>query len=205
MKSFIKARSILVVDDDASVVICITMRLKQDGYENVRVATSGREALGLVKRCVPDLVITDLRMSGGSGVEFIDALNDLSSETASPPMVICVSGFMPDDLTPQQAFRKNVVAYFHKPFDLDDLASAVNLFLKWKERSSPSESLDDLDSVVSQHRDTIKRLRCVLGSTAEKRPEVLSILRELSAVEMSIREVRSRFLLSVESSLKRSF
>ena len=80
------AATILVVDDDAAVCWALEQVLKTQGYV-VQVAADAAVARRLLKRQRPDLVITDVRMPGESG---LDLLAGLKSEHPSLPVVVIV-------------------------------------------------------------------------------------------------------------------
>jgi len=84
----------LVVDDSMLIRHTVCRFLEQRGY-TVESATNGQEALPLVKRIRPDIIITDMQMPKMSGTEFITALK-AQPETAAIPIVIVAgknSGF----------------------------------------------------------------------------------------------------------------
>src|SRR5690625_7945411 len=61
------AAKILVVDDDPSMLQLLSMRLGALGY-HAQCCTSGREALASLRRELPDVVVTDLRMEPMDGM-----------------------------------------------------------------------------------------------------------------------------------------
>src|ERR1039458_5647711 len=61
---------ILVVDDDASLRRVLQVQLEQEGYE-VTVAASGHQTLSILQLRPFDLLITDLKMPGMSGLELL--------------------------------------------------------------------------------------------------------------------------------------
>ena len=63
-------RRVLVVDDDESLRRVTQVQLEQAGYET-KVAADGNEAMRLLLKFPQDLVITDLRMPGMSGLELL--------------------------------------------------------------------------------------------------------------------------------------
>ena len=75
---------ILIVDDDASLRRVLQVQLEQDGYQ-VTAAASAQQALSILQLRPVDLMITDLKMPGLSGLEL---LNHVRSE--HPPTVIIV-------------------------------------------------------------------------------------------------------------------
>jgi CheY-like chemotaxis protein len=64
---------VLVVDDEPLQAGILKTILEKGGYET-HTASSGKEALGLVARLCPDVILTDLRMDGMDGIELIAAV-----------------------------------------------------------------------------------------------------------------------------------
>lgn len=87
------AQRILVIDDDAAILRCMTLRLEQAGYL-AATATDGIRGERLARECPPDLVLLDLRMPQRDGRATLAALR-AAPETRDVP-VILLSG-APDD------------------------------------------------------------------------------------------------------------
>jgi CheY-like chemotaxis protein len=84
----------LVVDDSMLIRYTVCRFLEERGYA-VESATNGVEALQILERVRPDLVITDMQMPKMSGSELITALKE-NRETADIPIIIVAgraSGF----------------------------------------------------------------------------------------------------------------
>ena len=60
---------ILIVDDDTVVQKLIKNMLAKDGYKNIRTAGSGEEALKMIKKTPPDLVVLDIQLPGIKGYD----------------------------------------------------------------------------------------------------------------------------------------
>lgn len=105
----------------------IASALRRDGYAVIE-AQDGVECLGYAQPWVfrgvpvepPDVIISDVRMPGWSGLEVLDILR--AGNAALP--VILITGFGSHD-THDVAQRLGAAAIFDKPFDLDDLRGAV--------------------------------------------------------------------------------
>ena len=78
---------ILVVDDDAAIRDSLRMTLEYAGHE-VTSAATGQEALALVEREAPDVVLLDIKMPGMDGMEVLSRLHGMS-ETLP---IIMISG-----------------------------------------------------------------------------------------------------------------
>src|SRR5438309_6404243 len=68
-------RTILVVDDDTSILETVGEILSQEGYHVVRAA-GGEEALALIRRSKPALILLDMRMPGMDGWAVARALRE---------------------------------------------------------------------------------------------------------------------------------
>lgn len=111
---------ILVVDDDASLRRIMKLQLEEAGYE-VTLAANGDEALGVMERRNPKLVITDLRMSGTGGMELLRHIRREHSETT----VIMITAFGSVE-TAVEAMKSGAYDYVTKPIDYDALVLVVH-------------------------------------------------------------------------------
>jgi CheY-like chemotaxis protein len=66
-------RQVRVVDDDAAVRTCLTILLESVGYD-VDAAEDGIEALLLISKNTPDIIVSDLNMPGMSGVDLLSEI-----------------------------------------------------------------------------------------------------------------------------------
>ncbi len=102
---------ILVVEDDIMLVALLEDFLDQEGHR-VLVARDGMEALALVGRELPDLILCDVRMPRMGGTELCLRVRSAPRTRAIP--VILMSSAPPPDLATIGA-----VAFIAKPFRLD--------------------------------------------------------------------------------------
>ncbi len=113
-------RSILVVDDDESLRRVMQLQLEEAGFE-VFTAADGAAALANLEESSPDLVITDLKMPGLSGMDLLKALRERHPETT----VIMVTAFGSVS-SAVEAMRAGRYDYITKPMDYDQLLLVVN-------------------------------------------------------------------------------
>jgi two-component system, cell cycle sensor histidine kinase and response regulator CckA len=111
-------KSVLVVDDDPSVLEMVSSILVQGGY-SVKTAASGPEALETVRHDQPGVILLDLVLPGRAGADFA---RELRRQGLGIP-IIAMSG-VPD--ASEWVAELNVHAYLAKPFDMSDLLSVVN-------------------------------------------------------------------------------
>lgn len=105
----------LVVDDEASLNDLLVELLGDDGYQTLS-ARDGEEALRLITRCAPDVVVLDMMMPGMGGVEVARALKS-DPCTAHIPLLALSSTL--EAIT--AADRHLFAARLAKPFDVDTL------------------------------------------------------------------------------------
>ncbi len=123
-----KSQRILVVDDEKSIREFLTILLQQEDYEVVTAASvaEGKERL-LKDR--PNLVMCDLKLPDGSGLEVLQHARDQNLAT---PFIIITA-----HTTPQHALesmRAGAAEYLSKPFNVEDLKTILTKLL-----SRPSE------------------------------------------------------------------
>lgn len=115
---------ILVVDDERSVLYTIEAVLKKDGYK-ISKASSAEEAYELFVQGTYDLVITDLTMSGESGMVLMEKVLKVNPET----LVILITAYGSEAIA-VEAMKNGAYDYLPKPFANDDLRLTVRRALE---------------------------------------------------------------------------
>src|SRR2546425_5739080 len=111
---------ILLIEDDASIVGGLKKELQAEGYE-VAVAQRGDDGLAEAKGQPFDVVITDLRMPGLSGLELVEQLH----ATKPKLPIILVTAFGTTE-TAIEATKLGAYDYLLKPFDMAELLDLVS-------------------------------------------------------------------------------
>ncbi|HOX45767.1 MAG TPA: sigma-54 dependent transcriptional regulator [Myxococcota bacterium] len=106
---------LLVVDDERSMREFLEIMFTKEGH-SVRCASGVGEALARVAEREPDLVITDLRMKGSTGIDLLRQL-----KAASPGVEVIVVTAYSTDETAYEALRLGAYDYVHKPFQVDEI------------------------------------------------------------------------------------
>ena len=110
---------VLLVDDDPGVSEVIGLLLEREGYA-VESAATLKEALTRVDTRPPDVVVTDLKLPDGTGLDVIAALR--ARHAALPIIVITSYSSMESAIA---ALRGGAFDYVIKPFKNDDLLAAI--------------------------------------------------------------------------------
>ena len=111
--------SILLVDDDSSVLLTLSIALRRCGY-NVTVAGDGEQALTQLHRQKFDAMISDIRMPGMSGLELAATVRKLEN----PPRIILTSAHYDPSLQPNPA--EIAEAFLQKPIEIETLCRQLD-------------------------------------------------------------------------------
>ena len=112
---------ILVVDDDAGLRRTTSLILENEGYD-ISTAADGEEALKRAAELGPDLILTDVRMPGVDGLEFLDRFR----EAGGTARTIVMTAYGSQDLA-VEAIRKGAYDYIDKPFSPEALLLRVRI------------------------------------------------------------------------------
>lgn len=119
-------QSIIIIEDEEQVRTSIRDLLLQIGY-NVSEAMNGAEAMEIIGRYIPDLIISDIMMPVMDGYALLRELQN-SALTASIPLIFLTAK---DDLTDiRRGMNLGAVDYLTKPFKAGDLIKAISLRIK---------------------------------------------------------------------------
>lgn len=116
--------TILVVDDEKNYLVVLQALLGPEGYE-VLTAGSGGEALDILREAEVDLVLTDMKMPGMSGMDFLAA----AKEKYPDMPVIMLTAYGTIELA-VEAMRKSAYDYITKPFENEKLKLTVRKALE---------------------------------------------------------------------------
>ncbi|HEY6508745.1 MAG TPA: sigma-54 dependent transcriptional regulator, partial [Vicinamibacterales bacterium] len=119
-----RAPRVLVVDDEASMRDMLRIVLRRDGYD-VRVADGAASAIAVLEREAIDLLLSDIRMPDGSGVDVLRAAKTFNRDVVAFMMTAFAS-----TETAVEAMRLGAVDYFTKPFNVDELRMKIGRHLE---------------------------------------------------------------------------
>ena len=114
-------KQILVVEDYQPMAAAIESILKINGY-GVSTAPNGLEALHLMERLSPDLIVADILMPEMNGYAFYEAVQK-RSEWQTIPFIFLTSMAESEDI--EKGCALGVESYITKPFDPEDLLAAA--------------------------------------------------------------------------------
>jgi len=122
---------LLIVDDDKNFIDTLEdgLRLKHIGAE-ITVAKSAHEAIEVLTRTVPSLIILDVQLPDMHGVEFLRTIRETARLKHVPVIFISAKYTEPADRS--EAMLAGGGSFFSKPVDIDELWSEVKYLLDKK-------------------------------------------------------------------------
>ncbi|MFP4015330.1 MAG: response regulator [Chitinispirillaceae bacterium] len=112
--------SVLIVDDEAVMVMLLQVRLRGAGLNVVGTASSKEEAVSEALDTFPDYIIMDIRLTeSGDGIE---AAREILGKIQT--RVIFISGYSEGDIK-NRAMELDPLAYLVKPFDASEVISII--------------------------------------------------------------------------------
>ena len=127
-------KTVLLVDDDNTILLGTGVRLKGMGYI-VYTAKDAVSAISAVRKCEPDVVVLDISLPAGDGFLVAERLQNLVGSAATPII------FMTASDTPalrERAMKLGAVGFLKKPCDATSLADTIESALSPGDNWRPS-------------------------------------------------------------------
>ena len=114
-----RAIRVLLVDDEAEFVQTLSERIRMRGLDT-DIALNGEEALALLSRSMPDVMILDLKMPGMDGLE---VLRWVKKKHLNIPVLVLTGHGSDQDL--KETTRLGAFDYLQKPVDIETLIAHI--------------------------------------------------------------------------------
>src|SRR2546429_898819 len=181
---------VLVVDDEESVVVTIKAILQLDGY-NVSTTTSGVQARAMVRDTEYDLVLTDLRLEDGDGLDVLKAVRERHPET----ITIMLTGYASLE-SAVQAIRAGAYDYLVKPSEVEELRSTVARGLERRRLGL------ELETRVKELEEANREIADLNASLQQRIDEATAELKERYEQLKELDRTKSQFLSIASHELK---
>jgi putative two-component system response regulator len=149
--------TILIVDDSRPIRNLVQNGLKEAGFQTL-LAENGKEALRLLNRQQPDLIVSDINMPEMDGVELCRAIH-ADPQLAALPFVVISS--IKDREQMRQILKEGASDYVVKPFNIDQLVIHIERFLADR-RSLAQKEREQHESQEVMFQGCINMLLAVL-------------------------------------------
>jgi two-component system NtrC family response regulator len=165
--------TILIVDDEKNYLVVLEALLGPEGYE-ILTADSARSALRLIEEADLDLVLTDMKMPGVSGMELLEQLKKINPEVP----VIMMTAYGTIEMA-VEAMKKHAYDYITKPFQNEELKITIKKALEnyrlIKENRRLSEALSEkhrFSNIIGRSKPML-RIYDLIGKVAHSKASVL--------------------------------
>lgn len=159
---------ILIVDDEPDIRELMSFHLKKAGYRVV-LAASGEEALRLLERERPDLVVLDIMLPGYDGLELLKQLRYGRLQRPTPVIMLTAKG---EELDRVLGFELGADDYVTKPFSIRELMLRIKAVLARGLRAGeePQEKVEYAGIVLdrSRHQAQVRGRPVALTATEFK-------------------------------------
>ncbi|MFL0269270.1 sigma-54-dependent transcriptional regulator [Candidatus Clostridium radicumherbarum] len=166
-----KNYSILIVDDEENVTRLLNKVLVKEGYET-HMAHNGEEALYIIDNFDIDIVISDIKMPGMSGIELLKNIG----RVAPFIKVILITAFATVD-TAIEALRMGAKDYITKPFDIEEVIEAL--------RNLTSDKDEVLIRSQALQKD-IKKTKNKLESKSAAMLKVIDMIKQIADTRATV-------------------
>jgi DNA-binding NarL/FixJ family response regulator len=175
------SKCLLLVDDDPNLILLVKDYLVYRGYE-VHTAENGREALEILEKNLPDMIICDIMMPEMDGYSFIEKVRQESRTSWIPVMFLSAKGQSQDRV---KGLNTGADVYMVKPFEPEELVAQVESSLKQASRLMQHNTRKGLD----------EGSRIQVPSNVELTPTELKVV-QLVAKGMANREIAEQLKVS---------
>ena len=158
--------NLLIVDDEASLRDFLSIVFEEEGL-HVVTAGSIADAHAAVQRQEPDVVLCDLMLPDGSGIDFVREV-----KTASPSVAFIMITAHTSTRSAVEALKAGAVDYIAKPFDIEELKIVVRKAVERKELEDENLHL----RTALEERFTFAN---IIGKSA-KMQEIFSIVQRIA-------------------------
>ena len=159
--------SVWVVDDDASIRWVLEKALSNAGFA-ATLFDNADDVLKRVRREQPDVIITDIRMPGTSGLEMLEVLG---SDAPDLPVIVMTAHSDLDSAV--SAYQGGAFEYLPKPFDLEEAVALVGRALQKKALEDTEPKVAKRDSEIIGEAPAMQTVFRVIGRLSGSQMNVL--------------------------------
>ena len=166
------SRSILIVDDEKDILEFLGYNLRNEGFK-VHQCRSGEDAIKLVEKITPDLIILDIMMGGMNGVETCEVLR--KKEQLKETLIVFLTA-RNEDFSEIAGFEAGADDYIYKPIKPKVFLSRINGILR---RTNKKEiqvfgnieiNFESMELIVDGNKKTIRKKEFLLLKLLTSKP-----------------------------------
>jgi response regulator RpfG family c-di-GMP phosphodiesterase len=180
--------TLLLVDDEPSILSALRRLFRPQGYR-ILVAESGAAALDLVADDAVDLVISDMRMPGMDGAQFLERIRHQQPHAVR----ILLTGYADISSTIAAINGGEIHRYIAKPWDDNDILLVVREALARRDLELRNRELTEL---TQRQNDELRSLNSTLEDRVRRRTAEIEQINDM--LNVAYAELKSNFTLSMQ-------
>src|SRR5882724_6664314 len=158
--------TLVFVDDEPTIVASLRRVFIDEDYD-ILTATSGAEAIELVRNNKVSLIITDMRMPGMDGVQVLEEVSRLSPDT----LRLVLTGYADKETTVNAINRGRAHHYLLKPWDNEEIRLLVAQYLRQFELQ---DEVTKLQALTTTQNERLRRHNDELEELVQERTEEIT-------------------------------
>lgn len=123
----VDGKYILIVDDDDDIRSAIGTALQELGEVEIGTSGNGNEAVDMIQKRPPDLLVLDQMLPGRSGFLVLEKIKQIRDESGKPPVIMITAN--PGQRHKMYAQTLGVDTYLNKPFRMEKLINSAKELL----------------------------------------------------------------------------
>jgi putative nucleotidyltransferase with HDIG domain len=179
--------TLLFVDDEANILSSLKRLFRPFGYR-IFTAESGVQGLEIMEREAVDLVVSDMRMPGMNGAQFLEQVNERWPETVR----ILLTGYAEIGATIDAINKGHIYRYISKPWEDNDIVLAIRHALRQKQLERANRGLEEL---TRRQNEELKELNANLEEKVKSRTEELR--QTMGFLEVAHEKLKQGFVTSI--------
>lgn len=160
-------RSVWIIDDDRSIRWVLEKSLARESIEFKSFA-SADEALQALTHETPRVVVSDIRMPGTSGLDFLQELHE-----AHPNIPVIIMTAYSDLESAVSAFQSGAFEYLPKPFDINHAIELIRRALEQSKRRAQGEEEIEMDADILGQAPAMQEVFRAIGRLSQSHATVL--------------------------------
>lgn len=133
-------RNIWILDDDKSIRWVLRKALEKNGYD-VMAFGNTNEAINHFNHAMPDLIISDIKMPGESGLQFLEKV-----KAKFPNIPVIIMTAFSDLDSAVDSYAHGAYEYLPKPFDIDNAINLINS--SFKDKTEDDNDIDGSNKII---------------------------------------------------------
>ena len=197
--SHMTGQRILIVEDESNIRLMLRTCLELEGYQ-VEEATHGQEALEVIKRQAPDIILLDLSIPVLSGMEILKRLKKM--EAAPAVIILTAYGSVPNVV---EAIKLGAIEFLEKPVTPEIIRTTVARALT-ERNLTQAEEVEGIDAILALARQALRSgnfskaefllMAAVTIRTSD--PEVFNLIGILHELQGREKEARKFYGKAIE-------